>query len=186
MSRKRVALNTHQSADLCDAAYGDALMPLPRALQVLQCSCEHNHSDGQSLHIRRCSNLISFQDNQIGHTLCSQCRPLEDDVYRRGCQIMILVQNRVQDRHIVLTPRIHFGAYSVSIQERLRTAGIPHCRCDCNACNDPGNRNRIPVPDDDFALVASAIADRDIADFVNSGAAPIPQRPRPASRRHKR
>ena len=167
MSRKRVALNASQSADLCDAVYGDALMPLPRALQVLQCSCEYNHNDGQSLHIRRCSNLITFQDNQIGHTLCSQCRPLEDDVYQRGCQIMILVQNCVQERNIVLTPRMHFGAYTVSIQERLRTAGIPHCRCNCDACNYPANVNRNPVPEDSFALIASAIADRDINDFVS-------------------
>ena len=185
MSRKRIALNATQSADLCDAVYGDALLPLPRALQVLQCSCEHTHNDGRAIHIRRCANIITLQDNQIGHTLCTQGRPLEDDVYRRGVQIMILVQNRIQERNIILTPRVHFGAYTVSIQEGLRTAGISHCRCNCTNCDYPDNVHRDPVPDDSFALVASAIADRDISDFV-SGAAPIPQRQRPASRRRKR
>ena len=85
----------------------------------------------------------------------------------------------------MLTPRIHFGAYNVSITDRLRTVGIPHCRCNCADCNDPGNANRYPVTDDDFDLVASAIADRDINDFV-SGAAPIPQKIQPAPRRRKR
>ena len=184
MSRKRVALDSNQSADLCDAVYGDALLPLPRALQVLQCSCEHTHNDGQALHIRRCTNLITLQDNQIGHTLCGLCRPLEDDVEHRGTQIMVLVQNRVQERGIILTPPIHFGAYYMSITDRLRTTSI-HCRCDCNLCNDPDNANRYPVTDEDFDLLASTMADRDINDFI-SGAVPTPQRIRPAPRRRKR
>ena len=185
MSRKRVALTSNQSADLCDAVYGDSLLPLPRALQVLQCSCEHTHNDGQALHIRRCTNIITLQDNQIGHTLCTQCRPLEADVHQRATQIMILVQNRVQERHIVLAPPIHFGAYHVSITHRLSTVGIPHCRCACAACDDHGNPNRVSVSDDDFDIVASAIADRDINDFV-SGAVSTPQRQRSAPRRRKR
>ena len=98
---------------------------------------------------------------------------------------MVLVQNRVQERGIILTPPIHFGAYYVSITDRLRTTGIPHCRCDCTLCSDPGNANRHPVTDDDFDLLASAIADRDINDFV-SGAVPTPQRVRSAPRRRKR
>ena len=185
MSRKRVALNDSQSADLCDAVYGDALLSLPRAIRFLQCSCEHTHNDGQSLHIHRCRNLVSLQDNQIGHTLCGLCRSLEDDIAHRGTRIMVLVQNRVQERDIILTPRIQFGAYNVSITGRLRTVGIPHCRCNCADCNDPGNANRYPVTDDDFDLVASAIADRDINDFV-SGAVSTPQRQRSALRRRKR
>ena len=184
MSRKRVALNDSQSADLCDAVYGDALLSLPRAIRFLQCSCEHTHNDGQSLHIHRCRNLVSLQDNQIGHTLCGLCRSSEDDIERRGTQIMVLVQNRVQERGIILTPPIHFGAYYMSITDRLRTTNI-HCRCDCNRCDDPDNANRYPATDDDFDLLASAIADRDIGDFV-SGAIPIPQRIRSAPRRRKR
>ena len=105
MSRKRVALNDSQSADLCDAVYGDALLPLPRALQVLRCSCEHTHNDGVSLHIRRCTNLITFQDNQIGHTLCTLCRSLEDDVPRRGVQIMV----RARVRWIRAADRFFWG-----------------------------------------------------------------------------
>ena len=103
MSRKRVAFDTNQSAALYDAVYGDALLPLPWALQVLQCSCEHDHNDGQSLHIRRCTSLMTYEDNQIGHTLCPQCRPLEDHIYQRGYQIAGLVQDRVQERNIILT-----------------------------------------------------------------------------------
>ena len=180
MSRKRVALNTNQSADLCDAVYGDALLSLPRAIRFLQCSCEHTHNDGQSLHIHRCRNLISLQDNRIGHTLCGLCRSLEDDVEHRGTQIMVLAQNRVQERGIILTPPIHFGAYYMSITNRLRTTN--HCRCDCNFCNHPDNANRYPVTDEDSDLLANTIAEQDIADFV-SGELPIPQRPRPTSRR---
>ena len=185
MSRKRVALDSNQSADLCDAVYGDALLPLPRALQILQCSCEHTHNDGQALHIRRCTNLITFQDNQIGHTLCTQCRTLPDDVFHRSVQIMLLVQERVPERGIVFTPRIHYGAYRESITHRLDTAGIPHCRCVCASCDNPDNPRRDPVTEHDFDLVASAIADRDINDFV-SGAVPTPQKPRSAPRRRKR
>jgi hypothetical protein len=182
---KRVVLDAGQSADLCDAAYGDTLLPLPRALQVLQCSCEHPHNDGQALHILRCTNLITFQDNQRGHTLCTQCRTLPDDVFHRSVQIMLLVQERVQERGIVLTPRIHFGAYRESITHRLDTAGIPHCRCVCASCDNPDNPRRDPVTEHDFDLVASAIADRDINDFV-SGAVPTPRKPRSAPRRRKR
>ena len=97
---------------------------------------------------------------------------------------MVLVQDRVQERGIVFNPRIHYGAYRASISHRLSTAGIPHCRCVCAACNDPGNPNRYPVTDDDFDLVASAIADRDIADFVSG--VPTPQKQRSAPRRRKR
>ena len=182
---KRVVLEAGQSADLCDAAYGDTLLPLPRALQVLQCSCEHPHNDGQALHILRCTNLITLRDNQTGHTLCTQCRTLPDDVFHRSVQIMLLVQERVQERGIVLTPRIHFGAYRESITHRLDTAGIPHCRCVCASCDNPDNPRRDPVTEHDFDLVASAIADRDINDFV-SGAVPTPQKPRSAPRRRKR
>ena len=154
-------------------------MPLPWALQVLQCSCEHDHNDGQSLHIRRCTNLITYEDNQIGHTLCPQCRPLEDDIYQRGYQIAGLVQDRVQERNIILTPRIYFGAYTVALRERLRTQ--TECRCACDACNDPDNLNRDLVSEDECAEYANAIAEQDITDFV-SGEAPIPQRQRPTSR----
>ena len=180
MSRKRVALNDSQSADLCDAVYGDALLSLPRAIRFLQCSCEHTHNDGQSLHIHRCRNLIFLQDHEIGHTLCRLCRPLEDEVEDRGTQIMVLAQNRVQERGIILTPPIHFGAYYMSITNRLRTT--IHCRCHCNFCNHPDNANRYPVTDEDSDLLANTIAEQDIADFV-SGELPIPQRPRPTSRR---
>ena len=180
MSRKRVALNTNQSADLCDAVYGDALLSLPRAIRFLQCTCEHTHNDGQSLHVHRCRNLVSLQDNQIGHTLCGLCRSLEDDIEHRGTRIMVLVQNRVQERGIILTPPIHFGAYYMSITNRLRTT--IHCHCDCNFCNHPDNANRYPVTDEDSDLLANTIAEQDIADFV-SGELPIPQRPRPTSRR---
>ena len=51
MSRKRVLLNTNDSADIYDAVYGDALLPLPWAFQVLQCSCEYDHNDGQALQL---------------------------------------------------------------------------------------------------------------------------------------
>ena len=184
MSSKRVALNSDQSADLSDAVYGDSLVPLPRALQVLQCSCEHTHNDGNALHIRRCSNLVTLQDNQIGHTLCTQCRPFEDDVHQRSTRIMILVQHRVQLRAIVFTPRIHYGAYWTSIQHRLSTAGVPHCRCACDARDGSDNPNRNPITDEDFGLVASAFADRDIADFVSG--VPTPQLQRSTQRRRKR
>jgi hypothetical protein len=98
---------------------------------------------------------------------------------------MLLVQERVPERGIVFTPRIHYGAYRESITHRLGTAGIPNCRCVCAACHDPSNPNRCPVTDEDFDLVASAIADRDINDFV-SGAVPTPQKQRSAPRRRKR
>ena len=185
MSRKRVALDVNQSAELCDAVYGDALLPLPWALQVLQCSCEYDHNDGQSLHIRRCTNLLNWDDNQMGHTLCphDQYRPLEEDIYQRACKIAGLVHTRVQERNIVLSPRIRFGAYTAGLRDTLRTANIPECRCtcQCDACSDPDNVNPDPVSEDDYAEHASAIAEDDIDLFV-SGGAPIPQR-RPTSRR---
>ena len=83
MPRTRVALDISQSAELCGTVCADAPPPLPGALQVLQCSCDYNHNDGQSLRIRHCNFLIANGDGrQMGHTLCPQCWPLEIDIYQ--------------------------------------------------------------------------------------------------------
>ena len=182
MSRKRILLNTNDSADLYEEVYGDALLPLPWAFQVLQCSCEYDHSDGQALHIRRCTNLLTYEENQLGHTVCCQCRTTEDDIFQRAYHIAGLVQERVQERNITLTPRIHFGQYTVQLRDQLRTSGVAECCCTCTACSDPANPNREPISEDELEETANAVAEQDIADFV-SGELPIPQRPRPTSRR---
>ena len=64
----------------------------------------------------------------------------------------------------------------------LRTSGAAECRCTCAACSDPENHNREPISADELDETANSVAEDDIADFV-SGEAPIPQRPRPTSRR---
>ena len=122
-----------------------------------------------------------MDDNEIGHTLCPQCRPLEEDICQRAYHIAGLVQDCVQERNIVLNPRIHFGAYTVGLRDTLRTANIPECRCTCDACSDPSNETRDLISEDDYAEHASVIAEEDIDLFV-SGEAPVPQR-RPTSRR---
>ena len=81
-----------------------------------------------------------------------------------------------------LTPRIHFGQYTVQLRDQLRTSGVAECCCTCTACSDPANPNRDPISEDELEETANAVAEQDIADFV-SGELPIPQRPRPTSRR---
>ena len=90
-------------------------------------------------------------------------QPLEDGIYQRAYQIAGLVQTCVQERNIVLNPRIHFVAYTVALRDALRTPNIPECRCTCNACDGPGNVNRDPVSEDGYADNArlSAIAEQD-------------------------
>ena len=116
--------------------------------------------------------------------MCPQCRTTEDDIFQRSYHIAGLVQERVQERNIVLTPRIHFGQYGVQLRDQLRTSGVFECRCTCTACSssDPANPNREPVSEDELEETANAVAEQDIADFI-SGELPIPQRPSPTSRR---